>query len=155
MAQSLIRPIDTSHIADLISIANETNLNHWSATGYLDELKNPLSIMLRLADDENQTIGFIVGRIVAASDNDTSVDGEIYNIGVRESRHGHGFGQMLLDSFTAKCREHEARSIWLEVRCSNSRAIRLYARNGFENVSIRTALYSDPREDGILMRRML
>ncbi|MBX7054854.1 MAG: ribosomal protein S18-alanine N-acetyltransferase [Pyrinomonadaceae bacterium] len=155
MAEPRIRPIESSHIADLIRIADETNLNHWSAAGYLEELRNPHSIMLRLADDENQTIGFVVGRIVASNDDDSSVDAEIYNIGVTEPLLGRGLGQTLLDSFIDKCLDAGVRAIWLEVRCSNLRAIRIYERNGFESISIRRDLYKEPREDGILMRRSL
>jgi ribosomal-protein-alanine N-acetyltransferase len=155
MAEPRIRPIEPAHIADLMRIADETNLNHWSAAGYLEEIKNPHSIMLRLADEENQTIGFVVGRMVASNDNEFAVDAEIYNIGVTEPLLGRGLGQMLLDSFTDKCRAAGVRAIWLEVRCSNLRAIRIYERNGFENVSIRRDLYKEPREDGILMRRSL
>lgn len=155
MSEPQIRPIESSHIAELIRIADETNLNHWSAAGYLEELKNQNSIMLRLADDENQTIGFVVGRIVASTDDDSSVDAEIYNIGVTGPLLGRGLGQLLLDSFVEKCRDAGVRAIWLEVRCSNVRAIRIYERNGFENVSIRRDLYKDPREDGILMRLRL
>ena len=152
MSDPRIRPIESSHIADLIRIAEETNLNRWSANGYLDELKNPHSIMLRLESPDNLTIGFIVGRLVAANDDHEAVDAEIYNIGVEIAEQRRGLGQALLDAFVAECSSREVRAIWLEVRESNEAALSVYERNGFERVTVRRDFYADPRENGILMR---
>jgi len=155
MTDPRIRPIDVSHITDLIRIADETNLSPWSAAGYLDELKNPHSIMLRLVSEDNLTIGFIVGRIVAANDDDNAVDAEIYNIGVEKAVQRRGLGQKLLEAFISECTTSGVRSIWLEVRESNGAAIRVYERNGFGKVATRRDFYTEPREDGMLMLRRL
>ena len=73
-----IRPVEASHIADLIRIAEETNLSTWTAQNYLDELQIPESIMLRLESATNETIGFIVGRVVqGASVEATKVGGVV------------------------------------------------------------------------------
>ena len=153
MSGSRIRSIETSHIADLIRIADETNLNRWSAEAYLDELKNQHAIMLCLVSETNETRGFIVGRIVLAADDDFAVDAEIYNIGIEPSKQRNGFGQMLIDSFVAKCLTKNVRDIWLEVRESNTAAINIYQKNGFRRTAIRKDFYSDPRENAILMCR--
>src|SRR3954452_2161795 len=113
MATSRIRWIDASHIAALTRIAEETNLNRWTAQHYLDELKNPYAVMFRLEAEDTSTIGFIVGRIVAGRDDDTP-DAEIYNIGVSPQFHRSGFGQTLLDSFFDVCHRKGVRNIWLE-----------------------------------------
>ncbi|MEP6946262.1 MAG: GNAT family N-acetyltransferase [Acidobacteriota bacterium] len=147
-----IRQIESTHIADLIRIAEDTNLNRWTAQHYLDELKNPVSIMLRLELDDNLTLGFIVGRIVAAASHDLAVDAEIYNIGVDPSVQRNGYGQMLLDAFLSASRKSEVGRIWLEVRETNDPAVNLYVKNGFVPVTVRKDFYSDPRENGILMR---
>lgn len=155
MSGSRIRPVESAQIADLIRIADATNLNHWSATSYLDELKNEHSIMLRIESDENMTLGFIVGRIVPASDDDVALDAEIYNIGVDPSVQRNGYGQSLLDSFIEICREKRVRNIWLEVRESNVPALLIYRKNGFEANTIRKDFYSNPRENAILMCRQM
>lgn len=152
MVAPRVRRIESSHIADLIRIAELTNLNRWTAAHYLDELKNPLAIMLRLESDEGFTVGFIIGRVVAAVDNDTSVDAEIYNIGVDPDEQRFGCGQVLIEAFFDVCRDKQVRSIWLEVRETNAPAVGLYTKNGFTAISIRRDFYSDPRENGILMR---
>jgi ribosomal-protein-alanine N-acetyltransferase len=152
MSAARIRRIETSHIADLIRIAEATNLNQWTAAHYLDELKNSQSIMLRVESDVNATLGFIVGRLVPATDSNIAVDAEIYNIGVDPGRQRTGCGRALVDEFFRICRERIVRSVWLEVRENNAAAIALYKKFGFAAVTIRKDFYRDPRENGILMR---
>lgn len=150
-----ICPVEAVHIHDLIQIADATNLSPWSATCYLDELKNTDSIMLRLVSGDNTNIGFIVGRIVAGGEVETRCDAEIYNIAVIENERHNGRGQFLLDAFLSACKSRAAVNIWLEVRESNATAIRFYERNGFIRLQTRNHFYSDPREHAILMGLIL
>lgn len=150
-----IRPVDSSHIADLIQIADETNLSHWSAQSYLDEMKNPDAIMFRLVTDDNLTIGFVVGRIVFGGILEQQLEGEMYNIAIRQSEQGRGLGQLLFDAFKAVCRDKKASGIWLEVRESNRKAISFYEKNGFSRVQTRNNFYDNPREHAILMRSII
>ena len=152
MIENRIRSIEASHIGALIALGEAANLSPWTAQSYLDELKEPRSIMLRLESPENETIGFIVGRIVAAADDEHAVDADIYNIAVDLAAQGNGNGQLLLDEFLAKCLESFVRNVWLEVRESNDTAIRFYARNGFFAVTTRKHFYSNPPEHALLMR---
>jgi ribosomal-protein-alanine N-acetyltransferase len=133
-------------------IADETNLSPWSAQNYLDELKNPDAIMLRLVADDNSTLGFVVGRTVIGGKIETQVDAEIYNIAVTCDDQGKGHGQALFDAFVATCGEKKAGQIWLEVRQSNHQAIAFYERNGFKLVQTRNHFYENPREHALLMK---
>ncbi|MFN0277755.1 MAG: ribosomal protein S18-alanine N-acetyltransferase [Pyrinomonadaceae bacterium] len=148
-----IRPIEAPHVADLIRIGEETNLSRWSAESYLEEIKNPDSVMLHLLAEDNSTVGFIVGRFVIGGEVEAATDAEIYNIAIRKSEQGKGFGQLLLDAFTSACREKETSNIWLEVRESNEKAIDFYEKNGFERVQTRQSFYENPREHALLMRK--
>lgn len=150
-----IRPVEALHVGDLIRIADETNLSPWTAQCYLDEMKNDSSIMLRLVGGDNSTIGFVVGRLVVGGEVQPRIDAEIYNIAVKESKQGRGLGQLLFDAFLAACAEREAENIWLEVRESNEKALRFYARNGFAKIQTRKHFYYGPREHAILMRCVL
>lgn len=147
-----IRPVEASHIADLIRIAEETNLSKWTAQNYLDELQIADSIMLRLESETNETIGFIVGRVVQGGTIETEMDSEIYNVAIIENEQRKGLGQQLFDAFAAKCREVDVANIWLEVRASNEKAIRFYEQNGFERVQSRNNFYENPREHALLMK---
>ncbi len=150
-----IRGVDGSHVADLMRIAAETNLSHWSAQSYLEEIRHTSSIMLRLVNEVNLTIGFVVGRIVPGGAVETVLEAEIYNIAVTNSEHGRGRGQILFDAFRSECLERSAANIWLEVRESNHNAIAFYERNGFERVQTRSHFYENPREHAILMKLAL
>ena len=153
--QPRLRKVETSHIVDLIRIAEETNLSHWSAQSYLDEMKNPDSIMLRLDAGDNSTIGFVVGRFVPGGEIEIVTDAEIYNIAVSETEQGKGFGQLLFDEFATACRERKTANIWLEVRESNTKAIAFYENNGFERIQTRPSFYENPREHARLMKLVL
>ncbi len=150
-----IRAVEASHIADLIRIGEETRLSPWSAHSYLDELKNPNAIMFRLVSEENETIGFVVGRLVPGGQIQARIDAEIYNIAVAGTHQRQGNGLTLLRSFLRGSLEQGAEYVWLEVRESNEKAINFYKTNGFEQVQTRLNFYSDPRENAILMRLKL
>ena len=147
-----LKQVEAAHIGDLIRIGEETNLSPWSAQSYLEEMKNENSIMLRLVDEDNTIVGFIVGRIVAAGSMEKHVDAEIYNIAVIDSQQRTGCGQTLFDAFKVICSKRNAANIWLEVRESNEKAIKFYERNGFTRVQTRNHFYENPREHAILMR---
>lgn len=155
MSSLRIKPISTRKIAELIALGEAAGLSPWTAQNYVDELKNPNSILLRLESENNSSIGFIVGRLVPAVDNDTDIDAEIYNIAVDPSARKRGFGDRLLVEFVSKCLQSKVRHIWLEVRESNTSAIDFYRNRGFSSISKRRSFYRDPVEDAILMRKTL
>ncbi len=150
-----LKKVEASNIADLIRIADEVNLSPWSAQNYLDEMKNPASIMYRLADEQNQTVGLVVGRMITGGAVEPKPEAEIYNIAVVESQQRTGLGQVLLDHFLDLVKVQGAEAIWLEVRESNIPAIAFYKKNGFEKVQTRNHFYENPREHGLLMKRTL
>ena len=150
-----IRPVDSSHIGDLIRIAEETNLSPWSAQSYLDEMKNPDAVLLRLESPDNRTVGFVVGRIILGGLIAAQTDAAIYNIAVIEPLQHRGLGQKLLGAFLDRCRSRSVVHVWLEVRESNAVAIRFYERTGFEIVQTRNNFYTDPSEHALLLRLVL
>jgi len=79
-------------------------------------------------------------------------EAEITNIAVRADRRGHGYGQMLLSDVLRRLADGGTHQVYLEVRVSNYRAIHIYEKAGFRQVGIRKHFYSNPTEDGYLMR---
>lgn len=150
-----IRPVEAAHVGDLIRIAEETRLSPWTAGCYLDEMKNPDSVLLRLVAADNRSIGFVVGRLVPGSEIGARIDAEIYNIAIEETLQKRGLGQLLFNAFANACRARQAANIWLEVRESNERAIAFYEKNGFARVQTRNHFYNDPREHALLMKLTL
>lgn len=144
-----VEPVEPQHAAELVALGAETGLSVWNEESYRDLLTVTGSIVLRLTGDENSTIAFIAGRVVSGPD---GPDAEIYNIAIAGRLQGTGLAGDLLTAFVTECRARGVRSIWLEVRVSNSRAIGFYRKNGFQAVRTRPGYYQDPREDALIMR---
>jgi len=153
--ETRIRPVEAAHIGDLIRIGEETNLSPWTAESYLDEIKNPSAVLLRLISDDNTTLGFVVGRTIAGGEVEIEREAEIYNIAVVEIDQRKGCGQKLFDAFCQICRDNEVTNIWLEVRESNNKALCFYRKNGFKHIQTRPHFYANPREHAILMKLVL
>ena len=56
---------------------------------------------------------------------------EISKIYVRQSAHGSGIAQQLMDVAVADAKDHGAQSVWLGVNQQNARANSFYERRGF------------------------
>lgn len=150
-----IHKIRIGDIPDLFSIAEECNLSRWSAQDYSDEAERPDSTMILLKTDFGETAGFLVGRRVISSTTNHEYDAEIYNIGVKKAFQKNGFGTELLRAFLERSRNESVKNIWLDVRISNTSAIRFYKNFGFTEYTRRPGFYSDPTEDGIVMKLSL
>ena len=59
----------------------------------------------------------------------------------------------MIENLFKECRKKNIHDIFLEVRASNSSAIRLYEKKGFNEIGIRKNYYKiiDGKEDAILM----
>ena len=70
----------------------------------------------------------------------------LLNITVAPARQGQGWGHMMLDALTLMSRHAGAQWLWLEVRQSNLRALQVYERYGFRQISIRKDYYPAGRQ---------
>lgn len=117
----------------------------WSRKVFVDCLTPPY--FAYQANLDNNLVGFFVGLQVL--DEITLMD-----IGVAAEARGKGVGQQLLEHFIQISRERKAASIWLEVRVSNSSAIHIYQKAGFEQIEIRKNYYptATGKEDACIMK---
>jgi ribosomal-protein-alanine N-acetyltransferase len=82
----------------------------------------------------------------------------LLNVAVAQEWQGQGLGRFLLNQSVACSRGLGMESMLLEVRPSNTRALELYERYGFEQIGRRKGYYpagSQQREDAIVMRYTL
>jgi ribosomal-protein-alanine N-acetyltransferase len=82
----------------------------------------------------------------------------LLNLSVNAPVQGLGLGAAILDWLVDDAGSRGARSILLEVRPSNTPALRLYERKGFHRVGLRRRYYpahDGAREDAIVMVRRL
>ena len=70
----------------------------------------------------------------------------LLNITVASARQSQGWGHMMLDALSLLSRSQGAQWLWLEVRQSNVRALQVYERYGFKQVSIRKDYYPAGRQ---------
>lgn len=118
----------------------------WRRSHFIDSLAAGHWTRLR-EDDEGELVGYAVA--MEAAD-----EMHLLNITVAPAHEGRGHARALLDALEAESLARGLRSLWLEVRPSNERARRLYARRGFREVGLRRGYYPGPhgrREDAIVM----
>lgn len=96
--------------------------------------------------------GVVAGYVVAHSAAD---EGEILNLGVAAAHRRHGIGRELVERALAELAARGARTVYLEVRASNSAARRLYESLGFAEVGRRTRYYRRPVEDAVVLSAKL
>lgn len=152
MDEITISPFLPEHIDSIVRLAEECGLAPWSKADYADDLGRPDSISFRIAGDKDETIGFVIGRIIASAVKIGSFDAELYNIGISRVHRNRGLGSELMTVFQGECREKKAGSIFLEVRVSNQNAIAFYKKKGFTVVATRKNFYSSPTEDAFVMQ---
>ena len=128
----------------VIKIENRCHLTPWTNKNFIDsyDAKN----LFKVLKNETDIIGYYIA--LFASD-----ECELLNITVKSGLQKKGFGQLLLEDLLNECRKKNIVNIFLEVRRSNSLAIRLYENNGFNEVGVRNNYYQnrDGKEDAILM----
>ena len=77
---------------------------------------------------------------------------DITKISVRGDQRRQGIGRALLEELQRRLPAFGVRKIFLEVRKSNTAAVRLYESCGFAAVGERKKYYAEPVEDAIVMR---
>lgn len=91
-------------------------------------------VWLTLARDEDEVVGFALGRVVAG-------EAELLLLAVKRSSQGSGVGRVLLGRFIEIAQQRGAVRMHLEVRDGN-RAIKLYTQAGFTEVGRRKNYYT-------------
>ena len=118
----------------------------WTRAMLADTLKMPYQWSV-LAEEDGQVCGYAC----LFSLFDTA---EVLNIAVDYAFRGKGIGGTLLQALHEKAKELGAERMLLEVRASNTPAIALYHKFGYEKISVRKRYYADG-EDADIMQKML
>lgn len=118
--------------------------NFWSYNILKNELLNDKTTYI-VAKENHQIVGF--AGIMTCLDEAT-----LNNIVVKKSCRGRGIGGELLDSIIELCGDLNMKSLTLEVDSSNTPAINLYKKFGFQNLGIRKKYYNHT-SDAIIMTK--
>ncbi len=143
MMNIAIEKMTAEHIPYLAELEKQCFSTPWSENALAEELDNPHARFFVCIED-----GVVCGYIGAHN-----IVGEVYitNVAVSPCHRGQGLGAMLVGFLKEYSKAENADFITLEVRKSNSVAIKLYDKMGFKVVGERKNFYDNPNEDAILM----
>ena len=142
-----IRPFVPNDIPAVASIVREALRENYPTSLYLDIHRWWREGFL-VADLDGHPVGFLAAVI--------SADGQarILMFAVSAGFRRRGVGRAVMDAFIQTCGMRGIRRIELEVRLSNTEAIALYKRYGFEIAQMLPKFYTDG-EDGYKMIKHL
>ena len=118
----------------------------WSVNSFKSEIAKENGYVLYIAEND-KAVALFAGYSAVG-------EGDITSIATDENYRRMGLAKSLIDEFE-KLLPQDTESIFLEVRESNENAIRLYIKCGFEKISVRRNFYSNPRENAVVMRKIL
>ena len=129
----------------LTKIHNENFEEKKNGAYFLEILNNDLYSVFYLSEEETSEIS---GYAVFYNTFD-SID--LFEIAVSKEKQGKGYGDTLL-SHTSDIFCRNGKKILLEVNENNEKAIKLYKKNGFEEISVRKNYYGNNQNAVIMMK---
>lgn len=116
----------------------------WPAKSFSYELSTNYSVCLVAVDDFDLVLAEIVVWVIVD-------EAHIATIAVHPNHQGRGIASALLAEALMLAMERGASASLLEVRPSNTAALKLYQRFGYEVVGVRKEYYQDNKEDALLL----
>ncbi len=142
-------PMEARHISRAVEIERLSFPDPWPASFFVSELENPFCRYIAAEDEAD-------GRLMGYAGFQYVLDeGYINNIAVSPEYRRKGVASALLEALIEMALELGLSFLTLEVRAGNAPALALYSVFGFKPVGRRKSYYERPREDAILMTRLL
>ena len=142
-----LRRLELRDLAAIERIERASYPTPWSRSMFASELAKPSS--LSLGAFERRT-GELLGYLVISRYVDAW---HVMNVAVDPAYRRRGIARMLLDELFQQTGGDGRRGYTLEVRVSNTGAIKLYEALGFRSRGVRRGYYTDNREDALIMWR--
>ena len=117
----------------------------WSENSIAQELTNPLSFWL-VAVEDDKVAGYIGSQTVMG-------ETDMMNVAVHPDFRRRGVAEALILRLVEVLKTRQSHCLTLEVRASNTPAIRLYEKLGFSQVGKRPGYYRKPKEDALILRK--
>lgn len=135
----MIRKATINDVKSIYDIFSET-LTPWSEQNIISSVNRDFILVY----EEESIEGVIVfSRVLDEC--------ELLNFAVLNEKRGKGIGKELLKTSLSDKFLHSS-NIFLEVRESNTPAISLYKKMGFESIGTRKNYYANPQENAVLMK---
>jgi len=120
----------------------------WSYGMFANELESEFSNFFVLKNEKDEIIAYFGLWIVQD-------EGHINNFAVIPDYRSLGIANKLMEEIFNIGNEYNVSMYFLEVRKSNSPAINLYKKYGFCEIGVRKLYYRNPREDALLMMKLI
>jgi ribosomal-protein-alanine N-acetyltransferase len=144
----MILPLNAADVPRMLEIERACFSDPWTARMFADEFAYGASYFGAFDAAGTQLLGY-------AGVSSVLDEGELRNIAVAPGAQRRGVASELLSVLLSSAAENGVSVMYLEVRAGNAPAIGLYEKFGFERVGLRRNYYVRPREDAILMRKLL
>ena len=140
----IVRELTNDDLDVLVEIEKSLYKDPWNKEAYLRDLENDIAYNYVLVHDD-VILGYYGFWIMF-----DNID--ITKVSIRKELQGKGLSNILMKDFFSRISNLDIKSITLEVRVSNIKAINLYKKYGFKEISVRKKYYSDS-EDALILQK--
>lgn len=134
-----------AHVAAVANLEKICFSDPWSEKSVGEELQNELSLWL-VAMEGERLAGYVGSQTVLG-------ETDMMNVAVDPDFRRQGLGNKLIQSLIEQLKAGGSHCLTLEVRASNTPAIALYEKLGFQEIGRRPKYYRNPREDALILRK--
>jgi [ribosomal protein S18]-alanine N-acetyltransferase len=149
--QTAVMSVRKFQVADadaVMAIATEApEAAIWSRASYVGFADDRVALAL-VVETHEAISGFLIGRRVADQ-------AEVLNLAVATNHRRKGQGTALLEAALDEFGLRGAKTVYLEVRESNTGAVAFYEKHGFAKTGRRKDYYRSPDEAAVTMERKL
>lgn len=117
----------------------------WSRESFWRDASNENTLYLLAVDKEKEEVIGYVGCWILAN------EGEITNVAISPEYRGQHIAETMLLELINRVKKRGGTAMTLEVRPSNTPALKLYEKLGFKSVGRRPKYYVNPVEDAEIM----
>lgn len=139
----VIKPLEEADIDTLCEIERQSFSLPWNRQNFLDLAKNDCTLYL---------VAHLNGEVIGCAGLwNMSGDGNITNVVIRSDMHRKGYGERIVATLMEEGLKMGVTAYTLEVRTSNTAAIKMYEKLGFVSEGVRPKFYEKPVEDALIM----
>lgn len=145
LSEIVISQMTVDDIDNVVEIEAEAyGKHHWSKSSFYEEMQNNLAKYYVAKSIDGELLGYAgTWHIID--------EGHITTIAVKKSHLRKHIGEAIIIRILEDCYEAGIKYLTLEVRVSNTPAINLYEKYGFNSLGTRKGYYQDNNEDALIM----
>lgn len=140
----IVRELTLSDLDEIEKIEMSLYKDPWNKEAYIRDLENDIAFNYVLVHDD-VILGYYGFWIMF-----DNID--ITKVSIRKELQGKGLSNILMQDLFSRTSNLDINTITLEVRVSNNKAINLYKKYGFKEISVRKKYYSD-LEDALILQK--